>query len=140
MAGAAGGWFIIAALAWITVSGLVLFGSYVIEEFWALSKSGVAALGGLGALSGIVTALFGKSGSTPARGQATSPTGKIANVALAIAGPLFAAILLYSCRPGLTFGCSAGRWKHRHFSCRLTPAPRMGANGGRSGLLYWPCS
>ena len=90
----AGGWFIIAALAWITVSGLVLFGSYVIEEFWALSKSGVAALGGLGALSGIVTALFGKSGSTPARGQATSPTGKIANVALAIAGPLFAAILL----------------------------------------------
>ena len=26
----AGGWFIIAALAWITVSGLVLFGSYVI--------------------------------------------------------------------------------------------------------------
>ena len=48
----------------------------------------------MGALSGIVTALLGKSGSTPARGQATSPTGKIANVALAIAGPLFAAILL----------------------------------------------
>ena len=58
------------------------------------TKSGVAALGGLGALSGIVTALLGKSGSTPARGQATSPTGKIANIALAIAGPAFAAILL----------------------------------------------
>jgi hypothetical protein len=93
----AGGWLIIAALAWIAVSGLVLFGSYLIEEFWALSKSwvaGIGGLGGLGAVSGIVTAFLGKSGSTPARGQATSLTGKIANVALAISGPLFAAILL----------------------------------------------
>jgi hypothetical protein len=45
-------------------------------------------------VSGIVTALLGKSSSTPARGPATSLISKVATIGLAIAGPLFAAALL----------------------------------------------
>lgn len=95
--GRAGGWFIIAALAWIVLSGLVLLGSELatgLEEVAGRAQQWLAALGGVGALSGLATAFLGKSSSTPARGQATSLGGTIANYGLAIAGPLFAAILV----------------------------------------------
>jgi hypothetical protein len=88
----AGGWFMIVALGWIILSGLVLVGSELAAQAWAHSKTWLASLGGLGTLSGLVTALLGKSSSTPARGQATSLSGAIANFGLAIAGPLFAAV------------------------------------------------
>jgi patatin-like phospholipase len=87
----AGGWFIIVALVSIILSGLVLLGPRGLEEAGAHWNKWLA---GLGTLSGLVTAFLGKSSSTPARGQATSLSGTIANVGLAIAGPLFAAILL----------------------------------------------
>jgi hypothetical protein len=87
----AGGWFIIVTLAWLILSGVVLFGWDLIDFLTLHSK---AWLAGLGTLSGLVTAFLGKSSSTPARGQATGLTGKIANIGLAIAGPLFAAVLL----------------------------------------------
>ena len=92
----AGGWFIIVSLAWMTLSGLVLLGSALprgIEEagtHWSKWLAGLGTLSG----SGLVTALLGKSGSTPARGQASSSIGTIANFGLALAGPVFAAILL----------------------------------------------
>jgi hypothetical protein len=93
----AGGWFIIVTLAWILLSALVLLGAELtngLEKGAIGAKRWLAALGGVGTLSGIATAFLGKSSNTPARGQATSLRGTIANVALAIAGPVFAAILL----------------------------------------------
>lgn len=93
----AGGWFIIAALAWIVVSGLVLLGSVLLDALIAgLPRAwrALAAIGGVGTLSAVLTALFGKSSTTPARGQDAGPRGKIANVALAVSGPLLAASLL----------------------------------------------
>jgi hypothetical protein len=48
----------------------------------------------LTAVSGTVTALLGKSGLTPAAGGAIDWKGIGANIALAVAGPLFAVLLL----------------------------------------------
>jgi hypothetical protein len=90
----AGGWFIVVALGWIILSGLVLLGSELTRGFERVGADPQKWLAGLGTLSGLVTAFLGKSSSTPARGQAPSLSGTIANVGLAIAGPLFAAILL----------------------------------------------
>jgi hypothetical protein len=90
----AGGWFIIVTLGWIVLSGLVLFGAELVSELAMGAKGWVAAIGGVGTLSAIATAFLGNSSSTPARGQATDLSGTIANIGLAIAGPLFAAILL----------------------------------------------
>jgi hypothetical protein len=90
----AGGWFIIVALAWIILSSLVLLGSGLTRGIEQVGADPKKWLAGLGTVSGLVTAFLGKSSSTPARGEATSLSGTIANVGLAIAGPVFAAILL----------------------------------------------
>jgi hypothetical protein len=90
----AGGWFIIVALAWIILSSLVLLGSAPTRGIEQVGADPKKWLAGLGTVSGLVTAFLGKSSSTPARGEATSLSGTIANVGLAIAGPVFAAILL----------------------------------------------
>jgi hypothetical protein len=71
----AGGWFIIVALAWITLSGLVLLGTELTRGIEQVGANPQKWLAGLGTLSGLVTAFLGKSSSTPARGQATSPSG-----------------------------------------------------------------
>lgn len=95
--GRAGGWFILAALAWIIVSGLVLLGSELASGLQLLrsdAKKWLDWLGGVGTISGLVTAFLGKSSVTPARGSATGLISSVANAAVAIAGPLFAAILL----------------------------------------------
>jgi hypothetical protein len=92
--GRASGWHFIAGLVWIVLSGLVLLGPRLY-----FGANGIVSYVGqwmpaIGAVSGAVTALLGKSSATPAQGAAGDWKGTASNVALALAGPLFAAILL----------------------------------------------
>jgi hypothetical protein len=104
----AGGWFIISALAWIILSGLVLLGSDVtnglnqgVEGFLKWLAGSKDWLAGLATVFGLVTAALGTSSSTPARGKATSKAGIAANIGLAVAGPLFAMLLVLLFSSGL---------------------------------------
>ncbi len=86
--GRGSGWHFIAGLGWIMLSAVVLFGPSIYENI-------PLAVHLLTVVSGTVTALLGKSGLTPAAGGATGDwKGFGAKVALAIAGPLFAVLLL----------------------------------------------
>ncbi|MBI1774919.1 MAG: patatin-like phospholipase family protein [Proteobacteria bacterium] len=92
--GRAGAWYIIAALVWLVVSSLVLCASWLYDAVEYLGGQVPGLLPSLGAASGFVTALLGKSSLTSGRGQTSSWTGTAMNVGLAVAGPLFAAIVL----------------------------------------------
>ncbi|HUC68270.1 MAG TPA: patatin-like phospholipase family protein [Stellaceae bacterium] len=83
----AGGYFLAVAAGWALLASLVLFGP-------CLARAAPAWLSSLGGLTGLATALLGKSASTPAMGRSTDWTALALNVALALAGPLFAGILL----------------------------------------------
>ncbi len=85
--GRASGWHFIMALAWIILSAIVLLGPVI---YYNIPQT----VHVLTVVSGAVTAVIGKSGLTPAKGAATDWTGISANIALAIAGPLFAALVL----------------------------------------------
>jgi Patatin-like phospholipase len=88
--GRASGWHFIAGLVWVVLSGLVLLG----PKLYGIAPSAGQWMPALGAVSGAVTALLGKSSATPAQGAAGDRKGTASNVALALAGPLFAATLL----------------------------------------------
>jgi Patatin-like phospholipase len=92
--GRASGWHFIAALAWVVLSGLVLLGPKLYYGADTIISNGGNWITGIGGLSGVVTALLGKSSLTPAQGAASDWKGISSNLVLAIAGPLFAAILL----------------------------------------------
>jgi hypothetical protein len=85
--GRASGWHFIAALAWMILSAIVLIGPAI---FYNLRTT----LGLLLIASGAVNWVLGKSSVTPANGVATDWKGLAANIALAVSGPLFAALLL----------------------------------------------
>jgi hypothetical protein len=85
--GRASGWHFIGAFAWITLSAVVLLGPAIYYNFSLTVKVLTAA-------SGAVTAWLGKSGLTPATGGAIDWKGIAGNIALAVAGPLFAVLLL----------------------------------------------
>jgi Patatin-like phospholipase len=92
--GRASGWHFIAALLWIVLSGVVLLGPKLYFGAGILGENAGRWLAGISAASGVVTALVGRSGFTPARGSASGWTGTSANVILAIAGAIFAVSLL----------------------------------------------
>jgi hypothetical protein len=85
--GRASGWHFIAALAWIILSAIVLLGPAI---YYNIPQT----VHVLTVVSGAVTAVIGKSGFTPAKGAAVDWTGIGANIVLAIAGPLFAVLVL----------------------------------------------
>jgi hypothetical protein len=85
--GRASGWHFIAALAWVMLSAVVLLGT-------AIFYNAKTTLDLLIAGSGAVNWVLGKSSATPAKGAATDWKGIAANIALAVSGPLFAALLL----------------------------------------------
>jgi hypothetical protein len=87
--GRAGGWHLIAALAWIVLSTVVLLGT-ILYEFWPHPNW----LGGIGALSGLAVRFLGKSSVTPSTGNATEWRALASNIGLGIAGPIFAAVML----------------------------------------------
>jgi hypothetical protein len=92
--GRAGGWYVIAALGWTLASSFVLLGSPIVGFAHEVSGSASGWLTTVGAISGAITAFLGKSSVTPGHGPATNWTAIASNVALAIAGPLFAVILV----------------------------------------------
>lgn len=99
--GRAAGWVSAVAIAWAVLTVLVFAGSYVMHLASGLVQ---AAGGAAGILSGFATALLGKSAKTPAQTSAADRqdlSGKLSNIALALAGPLFAAVLVIALSIGL---------------------------------------
>ena len=92
--GRAAGWLAAFAIGWAILAFLVFAGGYYLQDAVdALHKTIIAA----GGISGIVTALLGKSALTPATSSSAgqnSRTALASNVVLAIAGPIFAAVLI----------------------------------------------
>ncbi|HTW51567.1 MAG TPA: patatin-like phospholipase family protein [Stellaceae bacterium] len=81
------GWHFIVGLAWIILFTVVLLGPAV-YYFMPQTVHVVTVI------SGTVTALLGKSGLTSASGEKSDWKGLAANIGLAVAGPIFAVLLL----------------------------------------------
>lgn len=98
--GRASGWHFIAGISWILLTSIVLLGpdAYSGLYHWLQGVIGENKAKILSALlplaAGIVTGVLGKSQATPAQGPPTSKASVAANLALSIAGPLFALLLL----------------------------------------------
>ena len=96
--GRAAGWLSAIAIAWAIVAFLVFAGGYAVQEANPYIKQYIVASGGIiGVISGIATALLGSSSKTPARSSDDdqgSATAIAFNIGLAVAGPIFAAILI----------------------------------------------
>ena len=109
--GRAAGWLAAAAVAWALVAFLVFAGGYFVQdpEFQLhvskLTHHAIVALGGVtGVVSGITTAFLGSSSKTPAKsksGDQGGISGVISNVVLAMAGPVFVAVLIIALSVGL---------------------------------------
>ena len=92
--GRAAGWLAAGAIAWGLIAILVFAGEYAVRVAEVISVKALAAVGGV---SGIVTALLGMSGSTPATATSDEQGSFKAiagNIVLAVAGPIFAAALV----------------------------------------------
>ena len=91
--GRAAGWLAAAAIAWAVTAFLVFEGGHALQFSDEWIKKLIAAAGGI---SGIVVALLGKSSLTPATSESGQGdyAAKISNIVLAVAGPVFAAILI----------------------------------------------
>jgi hypothetical protein len=90
----AGGWILIGIVAWMAVSGLVIFGPELVLGRGRLLQQGVAALGGI---SGLITIVLGKSSLTPANKKQeakASWTQIITDNAAIVAAPVFAAFIV----------------------------------------------
>ena len=92
--GRAAGWLAAGAIAWGVIAMLVFAGEYAVQVAEVISVKALAAVGGV---TGIVTALLGMSASTPATVKSDDRGSFKAiayNIALAVAGPIFAAALI----------------------------------------------
>jgi hypothetical protein len=96
--GRAAGWLSAFAVAWMVVAFLVFAGEYAFQFLVNAGHKYVVASGGLVAvISGTVTALLGSSSKTPAKSSSAKPNDYTAlayNIGLAIAGPIFVALLI----------------------------------------------
>jgi hypothetical protein len=97
--GRAAGWVAVTAIVWALTAFLTfVVGHYVIDKLHALG-SYIASAGGA---AGIVTALLGKGAQTSAKPRSDDKDNKkdvktiVSNIALAVAGPIFAAALIVS--------------------------------------------
>jgi hypothetical protein len=90
--GRSAGWVMAAAIAWMLMAALSIALGYCIQEFYPELGKYFASVGGL---TGIATALLGKSSKTSAAdADEQTTTSRILNYALAVAGPVFVAILI----------------------------------------------
>ena len=99
--GCSAGWLAAAAIGWTLIAFLVFAGEYVVYAAHIISVKALALAGGV---SGIATALLGMSSSTPATSTSDNQGGVWAiasNIALAVAGPVFAAALVVGLSIGL---------------------------------------
>lgn len=100
--GRAAGWLSAFAISWAILALLVFAVDHAVAT-WAATRarSWIAAAGGL---SGIVTAFLSKSSFTPAKSAGADQTklsAKISSVILAVAGPVFVAVLIVALSIGL---------------------------------------
>ncbi len=78
------GWILAVAIGWIAITGLCLFGQYLLDEITDAAKPLVAAAGGI---SGIAAALLGsRDRTTPSE---TDKPSIMQRVGLALAAPIF---------------------------------------------------
>ena len=103
--GRAAGWLAAGAIAWALTAFLVFAGEYFVHWLWDNTEKWIVASGGvIGIMSGIVTALIGSSSKTPATSNSFAGYS-IKDIALAavmaVAGPLFAAVLIVALSIGL---------------------------------------
>jgi hypothetical protein len=94
--GRAAGWVIVAAIGWAATAFLSIGVGYLVvrgDSLWPHLGHYIAALGGM---SGVATALIGKSGKTSATTDDNDPswTGYFLNLLVSIAGPVFVAALI----------------------------------------------
>ena len=100
--GRAAGWVAASAIVWAIVTLLTFAGGYFVQKAVAELGSWIASVGGV---SGIVTALLGKSGRTAAKKTSDKKSGSelAAEIVMAVAGPIFAAAFVL----GLSIGLDA---------------------------------
>jgi hypothetical protein len=97
--GRAGGWLTAGAIVWAIMAFLVFACGYVVQYAvdWGWGYLSLVKAGGAtGIISGLLTAFLGSSSKTPAklsRGDQGSARTIAYNIGLALAGPLFVAIL-----------------------------------------------
>ena len=96
--GRAAGWLAAIAIAWVVVAFLVFAGGYAVHLAIISGHKIIVAWSGVaGIISGIATALLGSSSKTPANTSGAKPNDYMAlacNIGLAVAGPIFGAILI----------------------------------------------
>jgi hypothetical protein len=92
--GRAAGWLAAGAIAWAAIAILVFAGEYAVRVAYVISIKSLVAAGGV---TGFATALLGMSSSSPATATSDDRGSKkaiLTNIALAVAGPIFAAALI----------------------------------------------
>jgi hypothetical protein len=92
--GRAGGWYMLIGLGWIGFAVVALLGPALYYHPDVLIANGPTWFTSLGAVSGAITAFLGNSRLTQASGPAKGWPAITSNIAIAIAGPIFAVILL----------------------------------------------
>jgi len=89
--GRAAGWMIAIAIVWPLLLYLVFFGSEVVSQ---LSGKAKILLGSMGGISGAITLFLGKSRYSGAKRAGKDPLQLSINTVLAIAAPVFAAVII----------------------------------------------
>src|SRR5215471_19079407 len=87
-------WVLIAGVGWAAASALVVFGPWALAALWAKARMALVSAGGI---SGLVSWLLGRSGSTPANQEQKKRAGLksvIMDNVLIIASAVFVILLL----------------------------------------------
>lgn len=121
------GWILVIALGWAVVTGLCLFGQYLLEVATGYAKPMIAAAGGI---SGLVAALLGSRDKTPSDGSSSL----MQRIALVAAAPLFAvcAFLLICWATALL-----GGWIVSSESIFFEPLTRQQGLEGTNFRWFW---
>lgn len=96
-----GAWVLIGVFVWSAISALVIFGPYWLLKAGGWAQAAVAAAGGI---SGLVTIIVGRSAETAANesNESDGEQSPIRSLALAVAAPVFALIVLIGLSLGTT--------------------------------------
>ena len=116
--GRAAAWVFIAGIGWIVLTATAIYGPVALH----FAPKAMASVGGI---SGLISVLLGKSGKTSANNkqkEKETTTGKLSNVLLAMAVPLFVFVLLAALSLGTTTGVR--KWlEHEHGKEQITKQP-----------------
>jgi hypothetical protein len=103
--GRAAGWLGAIAVVWAIIAFLVFAGGYAVQFAIVSGHKIVVAAGGVtGVISGVAAALLGSSAKTPAKSSSDDQgdlSALACNIGLAVAGPIFAAVLIIGLSVGL---------------------------------------